>query len=169
MWRDYFGPKAVIYGVDIAENRRELEKEGYKIFIGDQGSREFWRDFRSKVLALDIVIDDGSHQAEHQTVSMEELLPILRPGGVYACEDVHRYSKFASFVHGMAHGLNTVTNVVHNYHEIPERAIACDCTPLQDAVHSIHLYPFVAVLERNAVEPREFLCPYRGKKWLKYE
>ncbi len=80
MWRDYFGSKAVIYGVDIEPACRIYEKDGVKIFIGDQGDRSFWREFRRKVPTLDIVIDDGSHQSEHQIVSVEELLPFLRPG-----------------------------------------------------------------------------------------
>ena len=43
---------------------------------------------RSEVPPLDIVIDDGSHDADHQIVSLEELLPHLPLGGVYLCEDI---------------------------------------------------------------------------------
>jgi hypothetical protein len=58
MWRDYFGPKARIYGVDIEPACRAYESDSVKIFIGDQGDRQFWHEFRGKVPALDIVIDD---------------------------------------------------------------------------------------------------------------
>src|SRR5262245_52207829 len=55
MWRDYFGPKAVIYGVDIEPDCRAYENKGIKIFIGDQADRSFWREFRRQVPNLDIV------------------------------------------------------------------------------------------------------------------
>jgi len=84
MWRDYFGPKARIYGVDIEPACRVYESDSVNIFIGDQGDRQFWQ-FRRKVPALDIVIDDGDHNPEHQIVSVEELLPFLRPDRVYFC------------------------------------------------------------------------------------
>jgi SAM-dependent methyltransferase len=90
MWRDYFGPQAQIYGVDIEPACRAYESENVKIFIGDQSDRAFWRAFRERVQTLDIVIDDGGHLAEQQIVSLEELLSFLRPGGVYICEDIHR-------------------------------------------------------------------------------
>jgi hypothetical protein len=58
-----------------------------KIFIGDEEDRKFWRRFKAEVPAVDIVIDDGGHQTQQQVVTLEELLPHLRPGGVYICED----------------------------------------------------------------------------------
>ena len=78
MWREYFGPKARIFGVDIEPDCRVYESDNIKIFIGDQADRLFWRDFRQQVTTLDIVIDDGGHLAEQQIVSVEELLPFLR-------------------------------------------------------------------------------------------
>ena len=83
MWREYFGPKVVIYGVDIEPNCRAYENDKTKIFIGDQADRSFWREFRQKVPFLDIVIDDGGHQTEQQIVSLEELLHSLFSAGAY--------------------------------------------------------------------------------------
>ena len=107
MWRHYFGPKAHIYGVDIEPACRIYESDAVTVFIGDQGDRQFWDMFRRNVPYLDIVVDDGSHHPDDQIVSAEELLPFLRPGGVYLCEDVHgAFNRFASYVHGLDHGLN---------------------------------------------------------------
>jgi Methyltransferase domain len=158
MWRDYFGPKAVIYGVDIEPDCRAYESNGIKIFIGDQADRLFWREFRRQVPNLDIVIDDGGHQSDQQIVSVEELLPILRPGGVYLCEDVqYAWNKFASYAHGLGHRLN-------DRFPDDERQHVC-CTPFQSGVSSIHLYPFITVLERNAVPVTEFRAPKHGTLW----
>lgn len=164
MWRDYFGPKAIIYGVDIEPDCRVYENDGIKIFIGDQADRSFWRSFRQKVSTLDIVIDDGGHQREQQIVSVEELLPFLRPGGVYLCEDVHgAYNPFASYVHGLGHKLNEFSQV-DNFID-GGRRISHGCTPLQSALGSIHLYPFVTVLERNAAPITELRAPKHGTQW----
>jgi hypothetical protein len=57
MWRDYFGPKAHIYGVDIQPSCKSYESENIKVFIGNQGDRNFWKSFREAVPRVDIVID----------------------------------------------------------------------------------------------------------------
>ena len=55
LWRDYFGPKAHLYGLDIEEACRAYDGHaGAKIFIGDQGDRANWREFRSKVPQFDV-------------------------------------------------------------------------------------------------------------------
>src|SRR5262249_5273220 len=61
LWRDYFGPEARIYGVDIQPECKVYESTGASIFIGDQADRDFWTDFKRDVPQLDIVIDDGGH------------------------------------------------------------------------------------------------------------
>jgi|SRR5579862_6050009 len=165
MWRNYFGQKAIIYGVDIEPDCRVYENDGIKIFIGDQADRSFWRKFRRKVPTLDIVIDDGGHALEQQIVSLEELLPFLRPGGVYLCEDVHgMHNQFASYVHGLGKKLND-TSQTRESPDDSDRRIVVVSTPFQSAVGSIHLYPFVTVLERNAVPVAELRAPKRGTQW----
>ena len=42
MWKEYFGPKCRIYGVDIQGSCKEYEDDSVKVFIGDQEDREFW-------------------------------------------------------------------------------------------------------------------------------
>ena len=39
MWKQYFGPKARIFGVDINPHCKKLELEQIAIFIGDQEDR----------------------------------------------------------------------------------------------------------------------------------
>ncbi len=38
---------------------------------------------------FDIIIDDGSHQMEHQITSFKTLFPRLKKGGMYIIEDLH--------------------------------------------------------------------------------
>ena len=88
MWREYFGPGVRIFGVDIAEECKAYEDDRTTIFVGDQSDRDFWARVRREAPPFDIVIDDGSHEQDHQIISLEEVFPHVRSGGVYLCEDV---------------------------------------------------------------------------------
>lgn len=165
MWRDYFGPCSRIYGVDIQPNCTEYETESISISIGDQADPNFWKRFKEKTPALDIVIDDGGHLAEQQIVSFDELFPFLRPGGVYVCEDVHgTFAGFAMYVQGLAQGLNECERMAHNLSD-RERRTTCMTTSLQSAVASVHLYPFAAVIERTDAPVAELIAPAHGTEW----
>jgi SAM-dependent methyltransferase len=163
MWKSYFGPKCQIYGVDIEPSCKACEGDSVRVFIGDQADRNFWKRLRNEVDALDIVIDDGGHQAEQQIVSLEELLPLLRPGGVYLCEDVTGSSNpFTTYVFDMAKQLNAYTSEAS---ENPERRLVSQATALQSAIRSIHLYPYVTVIERTEAPVVELVAPKRGTSW----
>jgi hypothetical protein len=53
------------------------------VFVGDQADRSFWKRVKQEVPNLGVVIDDGGHIPEQQIVTLEEMFPHLRPGGVY--------------------------------------------------------------------------------------
>jgi hypothetical protein len=89
MWRDFFGPKARIIGVDLNPAAKKWELEGFEIFIGSQSSPEFWKDFIAKVGPIDIVLDDGGHTYEQQIVTVEQLLGSIKDGGKVIVEDTH--------------------------------------------------------------------------------
>jgi hypothetical protein len=59
--------------------------------VGDQGTEAFWENIVRALPngTMDILIDDGSHRDQHMIMSLEKSLPLLRPGGVYICEDIH--------------------------------------------------------------------------------
>ena len=92
MWRQYFGPKSHVTGIDIDEKCKYYGNSATTIVIGDQANRSFWKEFREHSAPVDVLIDDGGHQPEQQMVALEEMLPYLRPGGVYICEDVWKYN-----------------------------------------------------------------------------
>lgn len=89
MWKNYFGPKAKIYGIDINPNCKQIEEENIHIFIGSQEDREFLRKVKSEIPKLDILIDDGGHTMRQQIVSFEELFDHIKEEGIYLCEDNH--------------------------------------------------------------------------------
>jgi len=165
MWKDYFGPRCRIYGVDIEPACRAYEREGVKVYIGNQSDRNFWAGFKREVPSLDIVIDDGSHFPEHQIATFEELLPHLKPGGVYLCEDISGVlNSFASYVYGFAHNLNACAETQYDASN-NERTEVRRATALQSAVSSIHFYPYVTVVERTTEAVSEFVSVKHGSKW----
>ena len=158
MWKDYFGPKCRVYGVDIEKDCKVYEDDSVKVFIGDQGDREFWRRFKEQVPNIDIVIDDGGHKSYQQIVTLEEMLPHLRPGGVYLCEDVHGIrNEFLFYMDGFSHNLHRASlmeNVDNN-----ARRVVCRSSEFQSTIHSVHFYPFVTVVEKRVKPLAEFVAP----------
>ncbi len=89
MWKDYFGDKAKIYGIDIYEDCKNLEEENVKIFIGSQSDRKFLKEVKKQIPKIDILIDDGGHTMVQQIVTYEEMFDHIKEDGIYFCEDVH--------------------------------------------------------------------------------
>jgi methyltransferase family protein len=158
MWRHYFGPKSQIYGVDIAEECKVYENEYTSIFIGDQADRSFWKAFKQRVPYLDILIDDGGHTTEQQIVTLEEMLPHLRPGGIFLCEDVVGvYNGFSAYVHGLVSNLNeTRAGVLED---------GVNASEFQNWIHAVHFYPYVTVIERADKPLQQFTDAKRGTEW----
>lgn len=105
MWRDYFGIKASIIGIDIDENCKQYEDNQIHICIGSQNDTLFLQKVSEDYGPFDIVLDDGSHFMEHQIATFETLFPLLKPGGIYLCEDTH--TSYWSFFHGALQDENT--------------------------------------------------------------
>jgi cephalosporin hydroxylase len=165
MWRDYFGERAKIIGVDIEPACKRYERPGVQIFIGDQGDRTFWAKFREAAGSIDIVVDDGGHAPHQQIATMEELLPYMKSGGVYICEDVHgARNQFVQQVYGLADELNSMVGVEADYNN-QDRRLTVQASPVQGVINSISLYPFVVVVELRERQLGELVAPKRGTQW----
>jgi len=162
MWRDYLGQKCHVYGVDLEKDCKAYENEWTRIFVGDQADRRFWQSVKREMPLLDVLIDDGGHDPEQQIATLEEMLPHLRPGGVYLCEDMHRvHNWFASYVHGLATNLHAYEGVATGR----GRELASPSTPFQSEIHSIHEYPFVTVIEKRTHALSKLIAPTHGTEW----
>ncbi|WP_170335330.1 SAM-dependent methyltransferase [Ruegeria arenilitoris] len=86
-WKEFF-PNADIVGMDIREVSKEFEESRVHVEIGDASSpkalRRIFRRWKPS-----IVLDDASHFWSHQILGFKTLFPMLPPGGIYICEDVH--------------------------------------------------------------------------------
>lgn len=163
MWHHYFGKGAHVHGIDIEPACLAYATPTTTIHIGDQSDPAFWQKFIRKVPQVDVLIDDGGHAPEQQMATLEAILPRLRPGGVYICEDVTGTdNRFLAFVQNIADAL-------HAY--APSCGPTGNVSPasaFQAAIHSLHVYPFVIVIEKRDQATRSFSAPKHGTHWLPY-
>ncbi|QTH20601.1 hypothetical protein HRJ34_20005 [Rhizorhabdus wittichii] len=89
MWYEFF-PNAAFYGLDI-NPADHLENDRIKTFVVDQSSVESLNGFKKQIgkTMFDIIIDDGSHIADHQQLTLSLLWERLKPGGYYVIEDLN--------------------------------------------------------------------------------
>lgn len=160
MWHAYFGPGTHVHGIDIEPACRGYENAGTTIHIGDQADPVFWRTFTAQVPQVDILIDDGGHQPEQQMATIEAMLPHLRPGGVYICEDITgTANRLLRFVHGISDSLHAYAP------RSDSKGHVSPATSFQADIHSLHIYPFVVVIEKRAAAMPSFSAPKHGTQW----
>lgn len=86
MWSEYF-PEAEVWGADEDRTRFFNGTKIRSVFCNQDKSECF-----SEILSIDgpfdLIVDDGSHQKEHQLKSIKILLHRLNSGGFYIIEDV---------------------------------------------------------------------------------
>lgn len=156
MWQDYFNPGSRIIGIDIDERCRRLAGEYISIHIGDQSDRRFWQQFKMHTSEIDIIVDDGGHKPDQQIITLEECLPLLKPGGVYICEDVHGIDHyFLDYVYGLVKSMN-------QYNTISEYTVQPGA--LQKRITGIHIYPFMVVIEMNDAPVDRFVAQKKGAR-----
>ena len=151
MWKNYFGDKANIYGIDIDPLCKNLEEDNIEIFIGSQTDRTFLKEVKKRLPKLDILIDDGGHTMSQQIISYEELFDHLNDNGVYLCEDLHtsywlkwgggykRKGTFIEFSKNWIDSLNAFHSRQKNYLE----------SKFTNSVNSIHYYDSIVILEKK--------------------
>ena len=121
---------------------------------------------RREAPPFDIVIDDGSHEHEHQIISLEEVFPHVRSGGVYLCEDIAPLGNpVVDYVGGLAQNLysSAKTNRTESSRPLFDEALLP--TQFQSLVHSVHFYPFVFVIEKNEPPVIEYTSEKHGTQW----
>lgn len=89
IWREFFGPDANIFGIDIDPRCAQYDGEHGQVRIGSQDDPEFLRSVVEEMGGVDVILDDGSHIARHQRASFDILFPLLEEGGLYLIEDMH--------------------------------------------------------------------------------
>ena len=158
LWRWYFGNRAHITGLDIANATMTFQgREQYgrpdKILIGNERFTSFWDRVRVELPRLDVFVDDGGHKYHHQIIVLEAMLKHLAPGGVYIVEDIidQRFVKHVvdKYVLG-----TTSLNSFHWWANLVQRNL----TQAQRSLFSVNFYPYAMVIEK-LTEPRTVFRP----------
>jgi hypothetical protein len=160
MWHSYFGEGTHVHGIDIEAACRVYASPHTTIHIGDQADAQFWKYFTQQVPQVDVLVDDGGHEPEQQIATLEAMLPHLRPGGVYICEDVTGTdNRFSAFVRALMDGMHAYTPTC------TPTGNTSPATSFQSAIQSMHVYPFVVVIEKRPDPLLSFSGPKHGTQW----
>ena len=156
MWREYFGPDAKIYGVDIDPRCKAWEEPGFKVFIGDQSDRSFLRQIAAEVGPIDVIIEDGGHRPEQQIATFEVIYPKIRRGGTFLIEDLHT-SYWPDYDGGLGRPgtfmeyAKALTDKLNAWHS---REDGFEPTRFTRTTSSMHFYDSIVVFEKgHVVEP----------------
>jgi hypothetical protein len=161
MWRDYF-PQATVYGLDVEDCRR-LEACGIRTFQGSQSDEDVLERLLHRTGPLDVVIDDGSHRWADQVAAFKKLYPHVKPGGLYAIEDLHT-SYWDRYESGEENTVSFLCNLVDelNLHgrsgygtlsNDPEQAaVRRELNVYQRTLDSITFYKSIAFVQKKGAE-----------------
>lgn len=157
MWRNYFGPQALIYGIDIIPECKKLEDDGFKISIGSQTDRQFLRTFRAETEPFDIILDDGGHTMRQQITTIQELYQHVKPEGLYLCEDMHtsywlRYGGGVRRPRTFMEYSKKMVDQLNAWHS-EQRRLQPDS--ITKSTYSIHYYDSIVVFEKKPMSPPE--------------
>ncbi len=153
MWRNYFGRRARIYGIDIDPNCKQFEDRRTKIFIGDQEDRDFLSEIAEKIGPVDVLIEDGGHTMGQQIATFEVFYPQITTDGVFLIEDLHTsywpkygggYLRPGTFWE-YAKGLTGQLNAWHSR----DKALQVD--EFTRTTKSIHFYDSIIVFEKGKI------------------
>jgi hypothetical protein len=151
MWKNYFGGKAKIFGIDVDPRCKQLEEEDIKIFIGSQSDRSFLRQVKEQIPPVDILIDDGGHTMTQQIVTYEELFDYVKDDGIYLCEDLHTsylltygggYKRHGTFIEYSKNFIDYL-----NAHHSKQRSLQVN--NFTRSVDSVHYYDSLLVIEKR--------------------
>ncbi len=149
MWRRFFGPNAILFGIDVNPACAERVVAPNQVRIGSQDNPHFLNEVVNEMGRLDIVLDDGSHVGRHQEISFRTLFPKLAAGGIYMIEDLHT-SYWPGFWQGGMRkpgtGIELLKTLVDDqhawYHWEPE------ILALRSQIGAIHIHDSIAVIEK---------------------
>lgn len=158
MWRRFFGPDAILFGVDINPQCARFDGKSASVRIGSQDDPKFLSGVVKEMGKLDIVLDDGSHVASHQRASFEALFPLLSEGGLYIIEDLHTayYPHMEGGWRRAGSGIEFLKDKIddmHRHYVEPGRNNSESLPPIE----SIQFFDSIAVVRKRRQLPREFV------------
>jgi hypothetical protein len=151
LWRKYFGPSAVIFGIDINPKCTAIDDTDLNVRIGSQTDPEFLGSVVAEMGIVDIVIDDGSHIASHQRATFNHLFPLLTDRGIYVVEDLHTayWYDFEGGPRRRGTFIEVIKDIIddmHDWYHGQRRRVVPD----GEGVSCIAIYDSIAFLHKRA-------------------
>ena len=150
LWRRYLGPDATIFGIDVDPRCAKVDDRVASVRIGSQTDAAFLRSVVDEMGGLDVVIDDGSHQAHHQRKTLDVLFPLLADGGLYVVEDVHTayWSNFGGGLRRRGSWIETVKAVIDDMH-VPYHGHSTAVLSSDSGAFRVTAYDSITVIEKR--------------------
>lgn len=151
LWRTYFGPQAVIFGIDIDKSCEQYDGIAGQVRIGSQDDAGFLRSIVGEMGGLNVVIDDGSHVARHQRESFRILFPLMDQDGIYICEDTHTaYSRgyFGGGYKRKTSFIELAKNIADDLHADFHRR-TMSVADANRSIDGLHFYRGMVVIEKG--------------------
>jgi hypothetical protein len=154
LWRRYFGPEAVIFGIDIDPACQQYDGQAGQVRIGSQADAAFVAGVIDEMGGVDIVLDDGSHDSRHIRATLNTVFPRLSEGGVYMVEDTHAcyWRKFSGGYRARSSFMEVVKAMIDDLHHwYHGRGQVVGAT--RDALGGLHVYDSIVVLDKQVARP----------------
>ena len=149
MWRNYFGPQAIIFGIDVNPACAQYDGQAGSVRIGSQDDPAFLQSVVAEMGGIDVVLDDGSHRMDHIHLSLEALFPHLSTEGLYMIEDLHTayWPAFGGGYQNKRNFFNVLRQLVDDMHRwYHDRAV--NLPALGGEVSAVHIHDSIVVLEK---------------------
>ncbi|NBE08988.1 class I SAM-dependent methyltransferase [Paragemmobacter ruber] len=150
IWRNYLGPEAILFGIDIEPNCAEFDGLAGRVRIGSQDDPDFLRQVVEEMGGVDVVLDDGSHVMDHIRSSLMTLFPHLSDGGLYVIEDLHTayWPGYGGGRDVAGNFFNDIRRMVDDMHHWYHDG-AAHYPALAGRVTGLHLHDSFVVLEKG--------------------
>jgi hypothetical protein len=161
MWKKYFSKNSTIIGIDLNPEAKKLEKYGFKIFIGNQTEKLFWKDFYKKIGKVDILLDDGGHKNLHQISTVHYSLSNIKNGGLIVVEDTSA-SYMREFSNPSEYSfINYCKNIIESIHR-RSPLLKKNLNKYSKKVFSIDFYESIVVfnINKNKCKKSKFITNF---------
>jgi len=150
MWKRYFGPHALIVGIDVNPECKEFEEDQIEIRIGSQSDLAFLEGVLGEFGVPDVVLDDGSHRMSDVVETFRYLYPRTARDGVYMVEDLHTayWDEYGGGVGREGTFIELCKGLMDELHADWSRG-ALPATEFTRSTLSMHVYDSLIAFERG--------------------
>jgi hypothetical protein len=163
MWKDYFGDKATIVGLDIVPEYKNYKYEDSKIQIriGDQADTVYLQDVIDEFGVPDILLDDGGHTMDQMNITFDYIYPKMKLGSIYMVEDTHTcyWEEFDGGIINPETFTNRCKDFIDLINAHHTRGVI-DPNEFTNTTFSMHIYDSIVCFEKDEIPQRE--CPMIG-------